>query len=180
MIQVDRWDLIARGLTILAYLAIVTSRTHAQEVAVAQVDRSGAGCNRRAGSECRSDHDRSGAGYSAQNYIGHARSLHPGEPPRWDLHAGGGGRRVQELHTAKVVLQVGQNIQINVVLQLGSVSERVGVTGNVGMVETRDNTISSVMDGARVLDLPLNGRQATDLILLTGGSVTAPGGDQTG
>ena len=36
------------------------------------------------------------------------------------------------------------------------------------------------MDGGRVLDLPLNGRQATDLILLTGAAVTAPGGDQTG
>ena len=79
-----------------------------------------------------------------------------------------------------ITLQVGQNIQINVTLQLGAVSERVEVTGNVGMVETRDNTISNVMDGARVLDLPLNGRQATDLILLVGGAVTAPGGDQTG
>jgi hypothetical protein len=37
-----------------------------------------------------------------------------------------------------VVLQVGQNIQINLALQLGAVSERVEVTGNVGMVETKD------------------------------------------
>jgi Carboxypeptidase regulatory-like domain len=79
-----------------------------------------------------------------------------------------------------IVLQVGQNIQINVILQVGDVSEHVEVTGTVGMVETRDNTISAVMDGARVLDLPLNGRQPTDLILLAGGSVTAPAGDQTG
>jgi hypothetical protein len=79
-----------------------------------------------------------------------------------------------------IILQVGQNIQINVTLQLGAVSEHVEVTGSVGMVETRDNTISNVMDGDRVLDLPLNGRQPTDLILLTAGAVTAPAGDQTG
>ena len=79
-----------------------------------------------------------------------------------------------------IILQVGQNIQINVTLQLGAVSEHVEVTGSVGMVETRDNTISNVMDGARVLDLPLNGRQRDGSILLTAGAVTAPAGDQTG
>jgi len=79
-----------------------------------------------------------------------------------------------------IILQVGQNIQINMTLQVGAVTEHVEVTGTVGMVETKDNTISSVIDGARILDLPLNGRQATDLILLTGASVTAPGGDQVG
>jgi hypothetical protein len=36
------------------------------------------------------------------------------------------------------------------------------------------------MDGERVLDLPLNGRQATDLILLTGGAVSAPAGGMIG
>lgn len=79
-----------------------------------------------------------------------------------------------------ITLHVGQNIQINVTLEVGSVSDHIEVTGTVGMVETKENTISSVIEGARVLDLPLNGRQATDLILLVGGAVTAPAGDQTG
>jgi hypothetical protein len=79
-----------------------------------------------------------------------------------------------------IILQVGQNIQVNATLQVGEASQHVEVTGSVGMVETKDNTISNVIDSARVLDLPLNGRQPTDLILLTGASVTAPGADITG
>ena len=79
-----------------------------------------------------------------------------------------------------IVLQVGQNVQINVTLQVGAQIERVEVSANVSMVETTNNTISSVIDGGRVLELPLNGRQATDLVLLTGAAVVAPGGDQVG
>ena len=36
------------------------------------------------------------------------------------------------------------------------------------MVETQDTAISDVIDQRRIIDLPLNGRQATDLILLAG------------
>jgi hypothetical protein len=42
------------------------------------------------------------------------------------------------------------------------------------MVETEDTSISQVVDQRRIVDLPLNGRQATDLILLSGGAVIPP------
>src|ERR1019366_9535713 len=39
------------------------------------------------------------------------------------------------------------------------------------MVETIDSSISQVVDQERVVDLPLNGRQPTDLVYLTGAAV---------
>jgi len=77
-------------------------------------------------------------------------------------------------------LEVGNNVQINVTMQLGSVSEHVEVTLSPTMVETTETAISQVIDSHRIVDLPLNGRQATDLILLAGAAVNPPVVDQTG
>src|SRR5438105_1263400 len=73
-----------------------------------------------------------------------------------------------------ITLQVGNNVQINVALQLGAVTQEVQVSANAAMVETQDTSISEVIDQRRIVDLPLNGRQATDLILLSGGASVPP------
>src|SRR6266567_208031 len=72
-------------------------------------------------------------------------------------------------------LQVGNNVQVNVVLQVGTVSQEVQVSANAAMVETQDTAISEIVDQRRIVELPLNGRQATDLILLSGGANVPPG-----
>jgi hypothetical protein len=74
-----------------------------------------------------------------------------------------------------ITLQVGNNVLINVTLQVGAVSQEVQVSANAAMVETQDTAISEVIDQRRIIDLPLNGRQATDLILLSGGATVPPG-----
>jgi hypothetical protein len=68
-----------------------------------------------------------------------------------------------------IVLQVNANPTINVVLALGAVSEQVTVQGNAAMVETRTTSVGQVMENQRILELPLNGRQVTDLLLLSPG-----------
>ena len=67
-----------------------------------------------------------------------------------------------------ILLQVGNNVTINVTLHVGQVKQEVQVSANAAMLQTQTTSVSSVMDNARVLDLPLNGRQATDLIMLMG------------
>ena len=42
------------------------------------------------------------------------------------------------------------------------------------MVETRNTGIGQILDNARVLELPLNGRNATELIALSGAAITSP------
>jgi hypothetical protein len=67
-----------------------------------------------------------------------------------------------------IVLQVDANPTINAVLQVGQVSEQVEVQANAALLETRSAGIGTVVDNQRVLELPLNGRNPTELILLTG------------
>jgi hypothetical protein len=76
-----------------------------------------------------------------------------------------------------IVLQVNNNIQIDVPMQIGSVAERVEVTATANLVETKENSVSVVIDQQSINDLPLNGRQATQLILSLGASSYADAGD---
>src|SRR5665213_1497355 len=73
-----------------------------------------------------------------------------------------------------IILQVGNNVQVNIVLEIGSVSDHVDVSADAAMVQTQDTSISQVIDQRRIVELPLNGRQATDLILLSGGAAQPP------
>jgi hypothetical protein len=76
-----------------------------------------------------------------------------------------------------IVLQVGSSPEINVTLALGAISEQVTVTANTTMVETRNTGVGQVVDNQRIMEMPLNGRQATELIFLSGLATSAPAGD---
>jgi hypothetical protein len=67
-----------------------------------------------------------------------------------------------------IVLQVDANPTINVVLQVGEVTDQVEVQANTDLVETHSTGIGTVVDNQRVVELPLNGRNATELIFLAG------------
>ncbi len=79
-----------------------------------------------------------------------------------------------------IVIEVGNNLRIDIKLQVGGVTQTVQVTAGASMVQTEDQSISQVIDRQRTIDLPLNGRQATQLILLTPGASVAPAGDLVG
>src|SRR5438093_4410573 len=70
-----------------------------------------------------------------------------------------------------IVLQVNSNPVINPVLEVGQVSEQIEVQANAAQVETRATGVGSVIENTRVLELPLNGRQMTDLITASGVAV---------
>src|SRR5438093_2540890 len=67
-----------------------------------------------------------------------------------------------------IVLQVNSNPVINLVLEIGQVTEQVEVQANAALVDTRSAAVGTVMENQRILELPLNGRQVTDLITLSG------------
>jgi hypothetical protein len=70
-----------------------------------------------------------------------------------------------------IVLQVNSTPAINIVLQVGQVAETVEVQANAPMVETRSIGIGAVTENARILELPLVGRQVYDLVTLAGAAV---------
>jgi len=70
-----------------------------------------------------------------------------------------------------IVLQVNSNPGINIVMQVGQVSETIEVQANAAMVETRSTGIGQVTENARILELPLVGRQVYDLVTLSGAAM---------
>ncbi len=73
-----------------------------------------------------------------------------------------------------IVLQVGSSPTVDVSLQIGTVSQEVNVEAAAAMVETNNSGVGQVVDQQRVVDLPLNGRLATQLITLAGAAVVVP------
>lgn len=72
-------------------------------------------------------------------------------------------------------LVVGQEAVLNFTLEVGSVAEAVTVTADAPLVDTTSGTLGGLVNEERVSDLPLNGRNFTDLVLLqTGINVHRP------
>lgn len=76
-----------------------------------------------------------------------------------------------------IVLQVNDNATVNIKLQVGTASQSVTVNANASMVNTESSSISSVIENKSVVDLPLNGRVLTQLVLLSGAAVSTNFGD---
>lgn len=68
-----------------------------------------------------------------------------------------------------ISVQVDENRQINVALELGSVSESVEVAAELVQVETRTGALREVVDSKRIVELPLNGRNPLQLQYLVAG-----------
>ena len=70
-----------------------------------------------------------------------------------------------------LVLQVAADPAVDIALKVGSVTESVQVEANAALVETQNTGVGQVIENQRILELPLNGRQVTDLIQLAGAAV---------
>jgi carboxypeptidase family protein len=70
-----------------------------------------------------------------------------------------------------IVLQVAASPAINVILAIGNVAENVSVEAAAPIVDVQSAGISDVIDNERIVELPLQGRQVTDLIVLAGAAV---------
>ena len=79
-----------------------------------------------------------------------------------------------------VTLQVGQNADINVTLEIGQVTEVVEVVGEAPLVDTGGATLGEVIERKRVSDLPINGRGALALTMLTAGVISNAGPTNSG
>ena len=68
-----------------------------------------------------------------------------------------------------IELQVGVNPTIEVSLTVGAVTQEVTVQAEAATVDTTSTGVGEVIAPQQVQDLPLNGRQLTDLLYLSGG-----------
>ena len=68
-----------------------------------------------------------------------------------------------------ITLQVNQVASIDLSLQTGEISEVVEVAGDTPLLETETSSRGAVIDGRKIVDLPLNGRDYNQLALLSPG-----------
>ncbi|HEV3485386.1 MAG TPA: TonB-dependent receptor, partial [Vicinamibacterales bacterium] len=68
-----------------------------------------------------------------------------------------------------VTVAVSQTVRLDVPLEVSSIAETVNVSGDVRIVDTVSNALGRVVTGRELVDLPLNGRNFTQLGLLQTG-----------
>jgi hypothetical protein len=74
----------------------------------------------------------------------------------------------------KIPLTVGQVLQINFAMKVGSVSQQIEVQGGTPLLETVTSSISGLVNDNQVRGLPLNGRDLSQLVLLQAGVAPTP------
>jgi hypothetical protein len=75
------------------------------------------------------------------------------------------------LRQTGVLLQVAQTANVNATLQVSGTKQAVEVVANAQAIETSNATLGTVIQQQEVVDLPLNGRQFTQLLELAPGTV---------
>jgi hypothetical protein len=78
--------------------------------------------------------------------------------------------------SSNLLLEVQQTLRQDFKLVVGAVSETVNVSADAQMLQTDDATIGQVLQGDMVQQLPLSGRDFTNLILTSIGANITPGG----
>jgi hypothetical protein len=73
-----------------------------------------------------------------------------------------------------IILRVNDRLEINAEMQPGAVAEVIEVTGATPLLETQSGDVSSVINSQSIRDLPLDGRNYIDLMLLAPGVQQAP------
>ncbi|MBC7928540.1 MAG: TonB-dependent receptor, partial [Bryobacteraceae bacterium] len=75
-----------------------------------------------------------------------------------------------------VQIEVNQRALVDVQLEVGNLAETVDVSADATSVDTFSSTIKEVVDSQRIVDLPLNGRNALQLQALLPGSIQIQSG----
>jgi hypothetical protein len=88
-------------------------------------------------------------------------------PTRYEITAENPGFR--GFRRTGIELLANQSLTLNITLDVGAVSETVTVAGAAVQVNTSTSTLSEVIDRARILEMPLNGRNVAML------AASAPG-----
>jgi Carboxypeptidase regulatory-like domain len=100
----------------------------------------------------------------------------PLEPSLYTLHAAPSG--FAEAEAKNVSVQVGQESRHNIVLQPASVSSSITIDGgSLAQVDTSSARVGVNVSAREVAELPINGRQVSQLYLLAPGAVNSGSGN---
>ena len=76
----------------------------------------------------------------------------------------------------RITLQVQQTARLDFTLKVGEVTETINVEASASLLQTETSTVGTVIDSAKIVDLPLNGRNFVQLAqLIPGVNAGTPG-----
>ncbi|MFB3828339.1 MAG: carboxypeptidase regulatory-like domain-containing protein [Bryobacteraceae bacterium] len=70
-----------------------------------------------------------------------------------------------------LVLTTGQALELNIVLEIGALTESVTVSASASLLETRSSDASQLVESKTIEEMPLGDRRAMNLIEITGAAV---------
>src|SRR5688572_18799752 len=78
----------------------------------------------------------------------------------------------QTSRNTDIVVRVNEDVRLDIALKVGAMTETVTVSGMASPVDTTTGTLRTVVDQERIEQLPLNGRNPTQLMQLVAGVLT--------
>ena len=86
----------------------------------------------------------------------------------------------KQIHQSGITLQVDQRVSLSLKLEVGAVAESIDVFADAALVDTGSATVGKVIENRRIAELPLNGRNALALVMLTPGVRSQAGPTNSG
>ncbi len=123
------------------------------------------------GVELRFTHQATGSAYDAQTDAGGFYRTPPLRIGAYRMEAESPG--FKRIHQSGVVLNAGDTRQIDLVLEVGEVTETIEVVAQAPLLQTQEGATGTVMENQQILELPLNGRDYLQLARISAG-VTPP------
>ena len=80
----------------------------------------------------------------------------------------------QSVVQSGIALVLGQPAVLTLTLGVGAAEDEITVTGDVSGIQTRSGELSFLVTEAQIRELPLNGRNYTDLVFLQPGVIAFP------
>jgi len=95
------------------------------------------------------------------------------QPSPYSITVKASGFKTKEI--TGIVLEVDQKARVDMMLEVGAVSEKIEVSGSAPLVNTENASMGTVITNTRVVSLPLNGRSFVTLAQLVPGANTGFG-----
>jgi Carboxypeptidase regulatory-like domain/TonB dependent receptor len=92
-------------------------------------------------------------------------------PGRYSVEAKANGFAAARVNETR--LEVGQTARLDLSLKIGNVSETVEITAQGTLLNSETTDVGQVIDGKRIVEMPLNGRNYLQLAQLTAGVLPA-------
>lgn len=89
----------------------------------------------------------------------------------YSVHAQQSG--FKEIVRSGLTLDEGQNLRLDLTLEVGQITDKIEVTGAAPLLETERPTVSTVVTSQRILDMPTSGRNPMQFALFVPGVRTA-------